>query len=212
VLIAHRGRFSNIYDNHYSYGIYQLNVTIIFVFCGIILHHYEHNILLKSSATSEVQNSKFVQNIIIMHYFETTCLRYFNVYGPGQDPTSPYAAAIPIFIRKALKNEDIQIFGDGTQTRDFVYVNDVVRANELAMLKGDGMIFNIANGIATSINGIADKIIKHTGSKSTVIYAKERSGDVKHSVADITEISKIGFKPKIDMNEGLKYTIEFFRK
>jgi len=69
------------------------------------------------------------------HGLKTTCLRYFNVYGPGQDPTSPYAAAIPIFLRKALKNENIIIYGDGTQTRDFIFVNDIVGANFLAMTK-----------------------------------------------------------------------------
>ncbi|NJD52688.1 MAG: SDR family oxidoreductase [Candidatus Methanoperedens sp.] len=149
-------------------------------------------------------------------YFEeyglkTTSLRYFNVYGPRQDPTSPYAAAIPIFLQRALKNQEIRIYGDGMQTRDFVFVNDVVHANELVMSKGDGKTFNVANGIATSINEIAEKIIKQTGSKSTIIHEKERSGDIKHSVADITEISKIGFKPEYDMNKGLKNTIEWYR-
>ncbi len=145
------------------------------------------------------------------HGLKTTSLRYFNVYGPRQDPTSPYAAAIPIFLQKALKNQEIRIYGDGMQTRDFVFVNDVVHANELVMSKGDGKTFNVANGIATSINEIAEKIIKQTGSKSTIIYEKERSGDIKHSVADITEISKIGFKPEYDMNKGLKNTIEWYR-
>ncbi len=145
------------------------------------------------------------------HGLKTTSLRYFNVYGPRQDPTSPYAAAIPIFLQKALKNQEIHIYGDGMQTRDFVFVNDVVQANELVMSKGDGRTFNVANGIATSIKDIAEKIIKQTGSKSSTIYEKERSGDIKHSVADNTEIKKIGFKAKYDMNEGLKKTIEWYR-
>src|SRR5659263_10598 len=149
-------------------------------------------------------------------YFEeyglkTTSLRYFNVYGPRQDPTSPYAAAIPIFLQKALKNQKIRIYGDGMQTRDFIFINDVVQANELVMSKGDGKTFNVANGIATSIKEIADRIIKQTGSKSPIVYETERSGDIKHSVADISEISKIGFKPKFDMNLGLKNTIEWYR-
>jgi UDP-glucose 4-epimerase len=145
------------------------------------------------------------------HGLKTTCLRYFNVYGPGQDPTSPYAAAIPIFLRKALNNENILIYGDGMQTRDFIFVDDVVAANELAMSKGDGKVLNAANGIATSINEIAQDIIKIAGSKSTISYAKERSGDIKHSLADISQISKLGFKPKYTMNEGLEKTIEWFR-
>jgi UDP-glucose 4-epimerase len=142
---------------------------------------------------------------------KTTCLHYFNVYGPGQDPTSPYAAAIPIFIGKALKNEKILINGDGTQTRDFIFVDDIVAANCLAMSKGDGKILNAANSIATSINEIAQDIIRITGSKSTLSYTKERSGDIKHSLADISEISKLGFKPQYTMNKGLEKTIEWFR-
>lgn len=144
------------------------------------------------------------------HGLRTTSLRYFNVYGPRQDPTSPYASAIPIFIRGALNNDDIRIFGDGSQTRDFVFVNDVVQANELVMLKGDGQVFNVANGVFTSINEIAEEIIRQTGSKSNIVYAKERKGDIKHSVADISEIRNIGFKPEYNFNEGLRKTVEWF--
>jgi UDP-glucose 4-epimerase len=145
------------------------------------------------------------------HGLKTTCLRYFNVYGPGQDPTSPYAAAIPIFLRKALKNENIIIYGDGMQTRDFIFIDDIVAANELAMSKGDGEVLNAANGIVTSIKEIAQDIIRITGSLSKVSYAKERSGDIKHSLADISQISKLGFKPGYTMNEGLEKTIEWFK-
>jgi len=145
------------------------------------------------------------------HGLRTTSLRYFNVYGPGQDPTSPYAAAIPIFIRKALRNENIQIYGDGLQTRDFVFVNDVARANEFVLSKGDGKTFNVANGISTSINEIAEQILEQTNSSSTIVHSIERIGDIKHSVADIAEISKIGFEPRYGINEGLKNTIEWFR-
>ncbi len=143
---------------------------------------------------------------------KTTSLRYFNVYGPRQDPSSPYAAAIPIFIKKALNNENIQIYGDGTQTRDFIYVDDVALANELAMSKGDGKIFNVANGSSTSINKIADSIIEQTDSKSTILYSKARSGDIRYSVADITEIRKIGFKPRYDINIGLENTVKWFKE
>lgn len=145
------------------------------------------------------------------HGLKTTCLRYFNVYGQGQDPTSPYAAAIPIFLRKALNNENIVIYGDGTQTRDFIFVDDIVAANCLAMSKGDGEILNAANGIATSIIDIAKDIIRITGSRSTISYAKERTGDIKHSFADISRISKLGFTPGYTMNGGLKKTIEWFK-
>ncbi len=142
---------------------------------------------------------------------KTTCLRYFNVYGPRQDPTSPYAAVIPIFINKALKNECLPIYGDGTQTRDFIFVEDVVRANMLVMNKGDGKVFNVASGVATSINQLAEKIINITESESKVVYKEPRAGDIKHSLADITEISRIGFRPEFDLNQGLKVTMEWFR-
>jgi UDP-glucose 4-epimerase len=145
------------------------------------------------------------------HGLKTTCLRYFNVFGPGQDPTSPYAAAIPIFLRKALKNENILIYGDGTQTRDFIFVDDIVSANCLAMTKGDGLVLNAANGIATSIYDIVQDITRIIGSKSTLSYTKERSGDIKHSLADISRIRKLGFKPQYTMKEGLEKTIEWFR-
>ncbi len=142
---------------------------------------------------------------------KTTSLRYFNVYGPRQDPTSPYAAVIPIFIRSALRNEDIQIYGDGSQTRDFVFVKDVVYANELAMSKGDGKIFNVASGEAKSINELAELIIELTSSKSNIIYKESRPGDIKHSLADITEIKNIGFRPLFNLKDGLKDTIECYR-
>jgi UDP-glucose 4-epimerase len=140
----------------------------------------------------------------------TTSLRYFNVYGPGQDPSSPYAAVIPIFIHKALKNESLTIYGDGHQTRDFIFINDVVLANELVISKGDGSIFNVANGSPISINMLADKIIRLTGSNSEIKYTEPRKGDVKYSTADIGEIKRIGFKPRFDLEKGLKYTIDRF--
>lgn len=142
---------------------------------------------------------------------KTTSLRYFNVFGPRQDPTSPYAAAIPIFIGKAIRNESIPIYGDGSQTRDFIFIKDVVRANELAMSEGDGRIFNVASGNATSIDALARLIIKQTNSNSNIVYREPRAGDIKHSVADITKIKKIGFKPIFNLKDGIKDTIEWFK-
>lgn len=143
---------------------------------------------------------------------KTTSLRYFNVYGPRQDPTSPYAAVIPIFIRKSLRNENIPIYGDGLQTRDFIFVKDVVHANELVISKGDGRVFNVASGKAISVNELAELIIKQTNSNSKIIYKEPRAGDIKHSVADITGIKKIGFKPRFGLKDGLKDTIEWFKR
>lgn len=140
-------------------------------------------------------------------------LRYFNVFGPKQDPKSAYAAAIPIFVSKAIRNEDLIIYGDGEQTRDFIFVDDVVRANILAAESDASGTFNVACGKATSINQIAKKIIEVTNSRSKIIYAEERAGDIKHSLADITETkSTLSFKPEFDLNEGLEKTIEYFEK
>ncbi len=152
-------------------------------------------------------------------YFEqyglpTTSLRYFNVFGPRQDPKSQYAAAIPIFVFKALKNEPITIYGDGEQTRDFVYVKDVVKANVLAAEneKVTG-VFNVANEKAITINELAKLIIKTTNSKSKIIYEDERPGDIKHSLASIKETREnLNFEPSYDLISSLETTIKYFEK
>ena len=141
-------------------------------------------------------------------------LRYFNVFGPRQDPKSQYAAAVPIFIYKALKNEDIIIHGDGEQTRDFIFVKDVVQANILAATneKVNG-VFNVANEKTITINELAKKIIEIAGSKSKIIYSEERPGDIKHSLASIKETREwLSFNPKHDLETALRETVEFFRR
>lgn len=143
----------------------------------------------------------------------TVSLRYFNVFGPRQNPNSQYAAAIPIFIKKALADEPVTIFGDGTQTRDFIYVKDVVKANLLAA-KNDKVsgVFNVALGKSISINEIAREIIKLTNSKSQIVYEEERKGDIKHSAASIKEtVEQLNFHPENSLIEGLKKTIDYFR-
>jgi len=141
-----------------------------------------------------------------------TALRYFNVFGPRQDPKSQYAAAIPIFISKAIKNEPIFIYGDGEQTRDFVYVKDVVQANILAVKNEEASgVFNVGRGNAISINQIAKLIFAETKSKSKIIYKKARPGDIKHSLASI-ELAKLhlNYLPKYNLVDGLKDTIKYF--
>ncbi|MBN2535467.1 MAG: NAD-dependent epimerase/dehydratase family protein [Spirochaetales bacterium] len=138
-------------------------------------------------------------------------LRYFNVFGPRQDPTSPYAAAISIFIEKALKNNDIIIFGDGEQTRDFIYVKDIVQANILAA-QHRGSLYNAAYGKKTTIIEIAKKIIKLTGSGSKLVFQAERRGDIRHSMADNTKIkTELGFTTAADIDTGLLETINDYR-
>jgi UDP-glucose 4-epimerase len=140
-------------------------------------------------------------------------LRYFNVFGPRQDPNSQYAAAIPIFVSKALKNEDITIYGDGAQTRDFIYVKDVARANYLSAVSNiPNGIFNVARGNSISIYELAKLIIQETNSRSKIIFAPERVGDIKHSLADIEKTKKkLNFNPEFNLIDGLKITIKYFR-
>lgn len=143
----------------------------------------------------------------------TGVMRYFNVFGPRQDPGSAYAAAVPIFIDKAVRNETITIFGDGEQTRDFIYVKDVVAANVFLALNDTAPgFYNVAYGQRLTINDLARKIIELTDSSSTIEYAPERPGDVKHSMASVEKIRSAGFVPSGCFDEGLGATIEFFTK
>ncbi len=144
---------------------------------------------------------------------KTTSLRFFNVFGERQNPKSQYAAAVPIFIEKAVKNEDITIYGDGLQTRDFIYVKDIVQACSLAansQIKTG--LFNVAYGKSITILDIAKTIIKLTDSKSKVLFAPERAGDIKHSLAEVTETFDIlKFNPNWDLLKGLEATIKYFK-
>jgi UDP-glucose 4-epimerase len=145
-------------------------------------------------------------------WLKTAALRYFNVFGPRQDPKSQYAAAVPIFIYKAVRNEPITIFGDGMQTRDFIYVKDIAAANvHLAMNSDCSHVCNAAYGKSITILDLAKKIIEITGSKSEIKFAPKRAGDVKDSLADVSNIKKTGFKAQSDFDSGLANTIEFFR-
>ncbi len=140
---------------------------------------------------------------------ETVSLRYFNVFGPRQSPKSAYAAAVPIFINKALKNEPLTIYGDGLQTRDFIYVKDVVKANILASQKGND-IYNVALGHSTSILELAEKIIDITNSKSEIQFLEERPGDIKHSKANPFKFNQLGFLPQYTIEQALNETIAFY--
>jgi len=140
------------------------------------------------------------------HGLRTTCLRYFNVYGPRQDPRSPYAAVIPIFLDRAKAGKDLIIYGDGLQSRDFVHVKDVVRANVAALEHGDGQVFNVAMGKSVTIIELAENIIKLTGSSSKIVHAAPRAGDVKDSRADVSKISS-WWKGEIELQDGIKSLI-----
>ena len=144
-------------------------------------------------------------------WLNTVSMRYFNVFGPRQDPQSPYAAAIPIFIRKALHHEPMTIFGDGEQTRDFIYVKDIVAANAyLAENENISGVYNVAYGRRQTINEIARNIIRLTNSKSKIQYLPPRSGDIRDSLASIDKITAVGFSRASSVEEGLAKTIEYF--
>jgi UDP-glucose 4-epimerase len=139
---------------------------------------------------------------------ETACLRFFNVFGPRQDPNSAYAAAVPIFIDKAQKGEPITIFGDGEQTRDFIYVKDIAAglayAAQTESVRG---AYNIGYGSSTTINSLAQEILSMTGSTSEIKYAETRSGDVKHSRASAEKLAATGWQALYGFKQGLTETL-----
>lgn len=146
---------------------------------------------------------------------ETIALRYFNVFGPNQDPKSQYAAAIPAFVTSILKDQPPTIYGDGEQSRDFTFIDNVVEANLLAARakKTSGQVVNIACGEAVTVNQIIGMINKSLGKNVKPNYVPERAGDVKHSLADITAATKlIGFKPVVSFEQGLKTAIEWYSR
>ncbi len=164
-----------------------------------------------SKAANEMLGSVFTG----LYNIDIVGLRYFNVYGKRQDPASDYAAVIPKFIRQALRNEPITIEGDGGQTRDFVYIEDVVNAN-ITALTGErvrGLAFNIANGQQTSILDLARMIIDVTKSKSEIAFRPARSGDIRDSVGDISNtVRNLGHHNKYTMQEGLAATVAWYRE
>lgn len=147
-----------------------------------------------------------------VHELPTISLRYFNVFGPRQDPNSQYAAVIPIFIDKILKNKRPSIYGDGEQTRDFVSVKNVVEANILAAESKQTGAFNIGLGKSITINKLFEIIKDVTGKDIEPLHKKERHGDIKHSVADISKSKLIKYHPKNDFKKDLIETIEWFIK
>ena len=145
---------------------------------------------------------------------ETVSLRYFNVYGPRQSPDSPYAAAIPMFIQAMLAGEPATIHGDGRQTRDFVYVGDVVEAMLLAADGDsvDGRVFNIAGGKSVPIIELVEILQRFFPKTPDPVFGPPRQGDLRFSAADISRAERaLGYRPRIDLQEGLGITVEWFR-
>ena len=177
------------------------------------------NTSMKSSPLSPYAVQKLAGEMYCKTYFDnfglrTTALRYFNVYGPYQDPNSEYSAVIPIFIKKALADKPITIFGDGTTSRDFTFIEDVIQANLRAALstKSDGHVVNVAYGERFTLTELANKIIEELDSKSTIEYLDFRKGDVLHSLADLSTTKQlIDYNPQFSLSEGLSKTISFYK-
>jgi UDP-glucose 4-epimerase len=147
----------------------------------------------------------------VYHSFETVVLRYFNVFGPRQDPRSQYAAVVPLFMTAIAAGAPVTIYGDGGQSRDFTYVENVVRANLLAAEAPDatGRIFNIAAGAPASVNDLADAIGRLLGKPVEKRYLEPRAGDIRDSWADVGEARRIlGYETTVDLEEGLRRTAE----
>jgi UDP-glucose 4-epimerase len=164
-------------------------------------------------ATSKYEAERHCHAFTDEGRLSTISLRYFNVFGPYQNPRSEYSAVVPAFVAKATSNEPIMIFGDGQQTRDFIYVDDVVAANAFFALESQATgIFNVACGRTITIADLALTIRKLAKSSCKIDYGTERPGDVKHSIAGIDKMHTAGFRSVCDLAGGLRATIEFFSK
>jgi len=142
-------------------------------------------------------------------WMPTACLRFFNVFGPRQDPKSAYAAAVPIFLHRARMNEPITIYGDGGQTRDFVFVKDIVGALAFAAERPEIQgVFNVGYGHAITIAELVKEVLSLTGSHSTICHEPVRPGDIRHSTSDPRKLQEAGWAPQFDVPSGLRQLID----
>lgn len=172
---------------------------------------------LSPYAVTKWVNELYAQVYSKVYGFHTVGLRYFNVFGPRQNPDNPYAAVIPIFMKAVLENAAPTIFGNGETSRDFTFVENAVQANMKAMLNTEELteheVTNIAFGQRTTLNELWEAIQDAAGKKIDPIYGSERAGDVRHSLADINKAKSVfGYDPKFDILEGLKITYKDFAK
>lgn len=172
--------------------------------------------LLSPYAVTKHANEKYAAVFSKVYGIETVGLRYFNVFGPKQDPHGPYAAVIPLFIDACINGKAPKIFGDGSTTRDFTYVENVIKANLLAAtasLPAASNIINIACGETTSLLDLFKMIAAETGFKGSPNHDKERMGDIKNSWADISQAQQIlAFEPSITVKEGLIKTVKWYKE
>jgi len=169
---------------------------------------------LSPYAAAKLAGELFCESFYHTYGLETVALRYFNIFGPRQDPKSPYSAVIPLFITRLLAGQRPVIYGDGQQSRDFTYVANVVHANLLAATAPNvaGRVMNIANGRATTLLELIDMLNEVLGTDIDPIHEPPRIGDVRDSMADITLARQVlGYEPLIGMEEGLRRSIEYYR-
>jgi UDP-N-acetylglucosamine/UDP-N-acetyl-alpha-D-glucosaminouronate 4-epimerase len=168
-------------------------------------------------AVAKLASEYYMTSFYRCYGLETVSLRYFNIFGPRQDPTSPYSGVLAKFITQMLKGEQPTIFGDGAQSRDFTYIDNVVSANLLAAKAPAahvaGQVFNVATGTRFDLNQAFQLLKKITGYNGDVNYAPERGGDVKHSLADLSRAGKhLGYEPLVNFEEGLLRTVDWYRE
>jgi nucleoside-diphosphate-sugar epimerase len=169
---------------------------------------------LSPYALQKVMGEEYLRLFTRLYGLETVSIRYFNVFGPRQDPSSPYSGVISVFATALLENRPPTIFGDGNQTRDFTYVANVVdgvlRACEAPRASGE--IINVATGGRISLNQLFEEMRKLVGGTLTPVYEESRQGDVRDSQADITKARELlGYQPTVSFEEGLRKTIEWYR-
>jgi UDP-glucose 4-epimerase len=169
---------------------------------------------LSPYAVAKLAGEYYCQAFFHTYGLETVCLRYFNVFGPRQDPDSPYSAVIPLFITALLAGKQPVVYGDGGQTRDFTYVANVVHGNLLASVAegAAGKTFNVANGRSTSLMHLLNQLNELLGTDVQPRFAEPRLGDVRDSLADITRARAIlGYEPVVQFEDGLRHSIEYYR-
>lgn len=168
-------------------------------------------------AVAKLAGEYYMTSFYRCYGLQTVSLRYFNIFGPRQDPSSPYSGVLAKFITQMLNGEPPTIFGDGAQSRDFTYIQNAVDANLLAIKapasQSAGQIFNVATGRRADLNQAFELLKEITGYTGDVKYAPLRSGDVKHSLADLSRTEKhLGYKPTVDFEEGLRRTVDWYRQ
>jgi len=170
---------------------------------------------LSPYAVAKLVGEHYCQVFTRVYGLETLSLRYFNVFGPRQDPSSTYSGVVSRFISDLLRGKRPTIYGDGEQSRDFTYIDNVVDANLKAAqtTKGIGQVLNIANGERITLNQLLNELKSLTGRTEVVAdYREPRAGDVKHSLADITRARELlGFEPRVDLRSGLQFTIDWWK-